>query len=90
MLDEREIHGIFHCISRIIRIEGYRGFFRGFYVLLLRDSFSHGVYFWVFEVARQLLRELDVMHAFGVDFLAGGLAGKLLLLLRHIIMIKAN
>ncbi|PIN05907.1 Mitochondrial carrier protein [Handroanthus impetiginosus] len=67
-----------NVVRTIIRVEGYRGIFRGLVITVLRDAPAHGVYFWTYEYMREQLHpgcRKNGQETFGTMLLAGGLAG---------------
>ncbi|KAK3028325.1 hypothetical protein RJ639_037787 [Escallonia herrerae] len=62
----------------ILRTEGLRGIYRGFSITILRDSPSHGVYFWTYEYIREQFHpgcRKSGQESFRTMLVAGGLAG---------------
>ncbi|XP_016501322.1 mitochondrial arginine transporter BAC2-like [Nicotiana tabacum] len=41
---------------RRIKQEGWRGIYRGLTITVLRDSHSHGLYFWIYEYTKEQLQ----------------------------------
>lgn len=64
-------------MKQIYRREGGRGFFRGCFALTLRDSFSYGNYFFMFEYFRRKGKQNGLTSAIFIDLICGGLAGAL-------------
>lgn len=71
-----EISGIKDCVHRIIKADGYRGFFKGVNTSLCRDASSYGLYFLAFEYLRRKGFEHGVENQMFVDLICGGTAGQ--------------
>lgn len=64
--------------KNIFRTEGLRGLYRGLTITMLRDSPSHGFYFWTYEYMREKLHpgcRKSGQESFRTMLIAGGLAG---------------
>ncbi|KAL0354684.1 UNVERIFIED_CONTAM: Mitochondrial arginine transporter BAC2 [Sesamum radiatum] len=62
----------------ILKAEGWRGICRGLRITMLRDSPSHGLYFWTYEYTKEQLQpgcRKNGQETFRTMLLAGGLAG---------------
>ncbi|KAL0342025.1 UNVERIFIED_CONTAM: Mitochondrial arginine transporter BAC2 [Sesamum calycinum] len=62
----------------ILRAEGWRGIYRGLGITMLRDSPSHGLYFWTYEYMKEQLQpgcRKNGQETFRTMLLSGGLAG---------------
>ncbi|KAK4428092.1 Mitochondrial arginine transporter BAC2 [Sesamum alatum] len=62
----------------ILRAEGWRGICRGLGITMLRDSPSHGLYFWTYEYTKERLQpgcRKNGQETLRTMLLAGGLAG---------------
>jgi hypothetical protein len=71
----RAYKGPLDCLKQLHREHGIRGVYKGMGATLLRDSFSYGVYFSVYETFKRRLQG-DDPHAHPLAmFLAGGMAG---------------
>ncbi|XP_018915959.1 solute carrier family 25 member 45 isoform X2 [Bemisia tabaci] len=60
------------CVKLMYRHNGLKGLFKGFHIMVLRDSVSSGVYFLTYEVVRESLSSEKSFWNVG---LAGGFAG---------------
>ncbi|KAM3380271.1 mitochondrial arginine transporter BAC2 [Capsicum galapagoense] len=72
------LKGPIDVTRRIFRQEGWIGIYRGLTVTVLRDSHSHGLYFWVYEYTKEQLHpgcRKNGHESFQTMLLAGGLAG---------------
>ena len=61
----------------IIKKDGLIGFYRGYSALLLRDPLSYGFYFFLYEYIRRGLKKQGLNNELTLDFISGGLAGKM-------------
>ena len=78
------------CINKIIKNEGYLGFFKGFSSLFYRDTLSYGFYFLSFEYLRRKSLNYGIDNDVFRDLICGGLAGNLLLILIFILFTLAT
>lgn len=62
------------CLRRIVQVSGLRrGIFSGFWITVLRDAHSYGVYFASYDY---LMRQMETWKMKDLDrFMAGGVAG---------------
>lgn len=75
---KHEIPGLLDCMVRIYKKNGIRGYFQGLSIFLVRDSFSYGLYFLLFEtLRREGNKNYGLNSPIFVDFVCGGLAGAL-------------
>ncbi|CAF0766824.1 unnamed protein product [Brachionus calyciflorus] len=72
-----EQSGVLDCLKQIYKKEGFRGYFKGCMALTLRDSFSYGNYFYMFEYFRRKGKAYGFTSQIFVDLVCGGLAGAL-------------
>ncbi|RYQ98440.1 hypothetical protein Ahy_A07g037343 [Arachis hypogaea] len=64
--------------KNILKTEGFRGIYRGLSITVLRDAPAHGLYFWTYEYARELLHpgcRKSSEESLNTMLVAGGLAG---------------
>lgn len=64
-------------MGKIYQDSGFRGFFRGLSILLLRDSVPFGFYFLLFEWMRREGKRKKFESQIFVDLVCGGLAGSI-------------
>jgi hypothetical protein len=65
------------CSKSILKSCGPAGFFRGCAVLVLRDSFSFGLYFLTYEALRRRAADAQLTDSkFLVNLVSGGCAGR--------------
>lgn len=76
-LATNEIPGLISCCKSIIKREGFTGFTKGLDVLLIRDTFSYGLYFATFEVIRRELKRNYTENDLAIEMIGGGIAGSL-------------
>nr|XP_016444577.1 PREDICTED: mitochondrial arginine transporter BAC2-like [Nicotiana tabacum] len=72
------LKGPIDVTRRIIKQEGWRGIYRGLTITVLRDSHSHGLYFWLYEYTKEQLQpgcRKNGQESFQTTLIAGGLAG---------------
>lgn len=70
--------GPLHVAKNILRIEGWRGLYRGLTITALRDAPAHGFYFWTYEFMREKLHpgcRKSGQESVNTMLVAGGLAG---------------
>ncbi|XP_071711716.1 mitochondrial arginine transporter BAC2-like [Rutidosis leptorrhynchoides] len=70
--------GPLNVAKNILKIEGWRGLYRGLTITALRDAPSHGFYFWTYEFVREKLHpgcRKSGQESFNTMLVAGGLAG---------------
>ena len=73
----KELTGLWDCLGKIYQDSGFRGFFRGLSILLLRDSVPFGFYFLLFEWMRREGKRKKFESQIFVDLVCGGLAGSI-------------
>nr|XP_055053995.1 solute carrier family 25 member 45 [Misgurnus anguillicaudatus] len=64
-----------HCVTVILREDGLRGLFRGFWALALRDIPCFGLYFLPYELTCRMLSEKGKQPGMFAVLMAGGVAG---------------
>jgi len=74
---KNEFKSVQDCVRKIIKTDGYLGFFKGVNTSLLRDSSSYGIYFLSFEYLRRMGRDNELDNQIFVDLVCGGCAGSL-------------
>lgn len=72
---QKELNGVWDCLSKIYEKNGMRGYFRGLSILLARDSVPFGFYFLLFEWMRREGKKNKFESQIFVDLICGGLAG---------------
>ncbi|RKP20915.1 mitochondrial carnitine/acylcarnitine carrier protein CACL-like protein, partial [Rozella allomycis CSF55] len=75
--DRNAYKGTFNCLSRIYRVKGFRGCFRGISATILRETPSYGAYFSSYEyICRKLSKDGDSSQLNPMLLMfAGGMAG---------------
>ncbi|KAK7255365.1 hypothetical protein RIF29_28774 [Crotalaria pallida] len=74
----RAYKGVMRVTKDIWNKEGLRGMFRGLRITMIRDSPSHGLYFWTYEYMREQLHpgcRKNCDESLDTMLIAGGLAG---------------
>lgn len=72
-----EIKGLIDCSKKIIKRDGYNGFFKGLNASILRDAPSYGIYFVIFESFKRKMLEKGVDNQILIELIGGGLAGSI-------------
>lgn len=68
--------GPIDCIKKIYKVNGFRGYFRGFGTTILRETPSYGAYFAAYELlCRTLIPDKNYEGSTGRVLFAGGFAG---------------
>ncbi|CAA0839073.1 Mitochondrial arginine transporter BAC2 [Striga hermonthica] len=70
--------GLLDVTRNILKKQGWRGMYHGLCITLLRDTPSHGVYFWTYEFAREQIHpgcRKNGQESFATMLFSGGLAG---------------
>lgn len=67
--------GPIHCVAVILREDGLRGLFRGFWALALRDIPCFGLYFLPYELTCRMLSEKGKQPGTFAVLMGGGVAG---------------
>ena len=78
------VRGPFHCLETIYKEGGLRGCYKGFTAQAMRDIKASGIYFVIYHWCLDKMRKDKTSNSATDIFIAGGLAGELLLsLIRH-------
>ncbi|XP_002662242.1 solute carrier family 25 member 45 [Danio rerio] len=67
--------GPLHCVAVIVREDGLKGLFRGFWALALRDVPCYGLYFLPYEFTLRMMTEKGKQPGHCAVLAAGGVAG---------------
>ncbi|XP_056602117.1 solute carrier family 25 member 45 isoform X2 [Triplophysa dalaica] len=73
--DRGKYRGPVHCLTMILREDGLKGLFRGFWALALRDVPCFGLYFLPYEWMCRMLSEKGKQPGTFAVLMAGGVAG---------------
>ncbi|XP_057213997.1 solute carrier family 25 member 45 isoform X2 [Triplophysa rosa] len=73
--DGGKYRGPVHCLAMILREDGPKGLFRGFWALALRDVPCFGLYFLPYELMCRMLSEKGKQPGTFAVLMAGGVAG---------------
>jgi len=54
-VEEREFHGIWHCMKTIYKTDGFSGLYKGFVVSILGSAIYRSVHFGLYDTAKGLI-----------------------------------